>query len=165
MLFNEDKRVKLPVPFLRDSTVLFVDSLPGTFHTFIEDNKTWLTVRFREAGYTFLFLPDMVGSLSSEMLQYLFPGQKDIIPVEDLYRNIRETARLGDKAGFLYRQDGLTYFRVMPESQGRIAILAIDGFVSFLTERRENELYEPKGDIRFRESKRYIPDRRDQGPL
>ena len=91
------------------------------------------------------------------MLHYLFPGQKGSFKVEDLYRNIREAARLGNNAGFLYKQDSLTYFRVIPESPDGAIGAAIDEFISFLAESREDELYEPIGDIRFRESKRNIP--------
>ncbi len=129
MVFNEDKRVKLPVPFIKDSTVLFVDSPAGAFHSFIEKNIIQLIIRLRGAGYTFLFLPDMVDRLSPEMLQFLFPGQKD----------------------------GLTYFRFIPESTEGGVSEAVDGFVSFLTERCENDLYEPTGDIRFREKEYSVP--------
>ncbi len=151
MIFNEDNRVKLPVPFIKDSTVLFVDSPAGAFHSFIEKNKIQLIIRFRGAGYTFLYLPDMVDRLSPEMVQYLFPGKKDGILAEDLYRNIRETGRLGNDAGFFYREGGLTYFHIIPESTEGSASEAVDRFVSFLTERCENDLYEPTGNTRFRE--------------
>lgn len=35
MQYNEDKRIKFPVPFLKEKTVLYVDSRIGTSHVII----------------------------------------------------------------------------------------------------------------------------------
>lgn len=149
MLFNEDKRIKLPVPFLQDKTVLYVDSRIGTSHFYIEDNAEELAERFKDAGYTFLFIPDLVDNLPLGVLHYLFPGQNDILLAENLYQNIQDIAKLGDKTGFLYKQDGLVYFRVIPESPDSAIEEAIDDLIAYLDHVPETEL----GEIRFRKSK------------
>lgn len=64
MLYNEDKRVKIPAPFLQDETILYVDSRIGTSHLYIEDHLEELISRFEDIGYKFLFLPELVGELS-----------------------------------------------------------------------------------------------------
>lgn len=160
MLFNEDKRIKLPVPFLQNETILYVDGTSGALHSFIEECKEELTFRFRDVGYTFLYLPDLIASLSPEMLHYLFPGQDDVINVDKLYRNIRETAKLGKKAGFLYKQKALTYFRAIPDSEGKISG-AVDEFISSLDDRSVGEIYETGHVTMFREKR---PEKVDETP-
>ena len=68
------------------------------------------------------------------MLHYLFPGQDDVINVDELYRNIRETAKLGKKAGFLYKLKGKTYFRAISEAADEIIDSEIDDLIDFLSE-------------------------------
>lgn len=134
MLFNEDKRIKLSVPFLQDKTILYVDSHTGTSHFYIEENRYNLAERFEEVGYKFLFLPELAGSLYPDVLHYMLPGQNDILLAEDMYQRIQDMANLEDKTGFLYKQNGLTYFRVIPESPENEIDSAVDAFISFLFE-------------------------------
>lgn len=146
MPYNEDKRIKLPVPFLQDETILYVDSRIGTSHLYIEEHLEDLVSRFEDIGYTFLFLPDLVGELSPGVLHYMFPGQKDILLAEDMYQEIQDLAHLGDKTGFLYRQDDLTFFRVIPEAPFDAISAAVDDFISFLNLSQVKET----NSIRFR---------------
>ena len=146
MLYNEDKRIKLPVPFLQDETILYVDSRIGTSHLFIEEHLKELVSRFEDIGYTFLFLPYLVGELSPDILHYMFPGQKDILLAEDMYQEIQDLAHLGDKTGFLYRQDDLTFFRVIPEAPFEAISAAVDDFISYLNLSQVKE----SSSIRFR---------------
>ncbi len=134
MIFNEDKRIKLPCQFLRDKTILYMDSRLGASHVYFEDHWEELVSRFEDIGYRFLFLPDLVNSLSPGILHYMFPGQKDVLQAEDMYQEIRNLANLGDKTGFLYKQNGLTYFREIPESPDEAIGAAIDGLISFLNQ-------------------------------
>ena len=39
MRFNEDKRIKIPVPFLQDKTILYEDSRIEISHFYIEENR------------------------------------------------------------------------------------------------------------------------------
>ncbi len=149
MSYNEDKRIKLPVPFLQDSTVMYVDSRIGNSHTYIEEHWAELISRFDEVDYKFLFLPDLVGELSPEVIHYMLPGQRDILLAEDMYQQIQDLAKLGNKTGFLYKQDGLTYFRVLPESPEVSIAAAIDDFISFLSLSQAKET----SSIRFRIAK------------
>ncbi len=146
MLYNDDKRIKLPVPFLQDKTVMYVDSRIGRSHTYIEEHWAELASRFDEVDYKFLFLPDLVGELSPEVIHYMLPGQRDILLAEDMYQQIQDLAKLGNKTGFLYKQDELTYFRVLPESPDESIAAAIDDFISFLASSQVQET----SSIRFR---------------
>ena len=146
MLYNEDKRIKLPVPFLQDETILYVDSRIGSSYFYVEEHLEDLVSRFEDIGYTFLFLPDLVGELSPGVLHYMFPGQKDILLVDDMYQEIQDFAHLGDKTGFLYKQENLTYFRVIPEAPLEAIGAAVDDFISFLNLSQVKE----SSSIRFR---------------
>ncbi|MBR5056319.1 MAG: hypothetical protein IKX03_03885, partial [Bacteroidales bacterium] len=62
--------ITVPVPFLPDRTVLFVDGAPGTLSQYIEKQKDEYSDILCDSGYSFLFLPDLVSGLSPEMLSY-----------------------------------------------------------------------------------------------
>ena len=137
MLSDKDRRIEFPMPFLKDGTVLYVDSRTGTSHYCIEDSGDDLLYRFNAAGYTFAFLPDLVSRLSPDLLEFMFPGQKDIIFAEDMYQRIQDLAGLDDKTGFLYRQGRDIYFRVIPEGPVSETEAAIREFIDFLDHSRE----------------------------
>lgn len=149
MIVNDDKKIEIPLPFLQNGTVLYVDSRLGVSQYFIEEFKEELRERFSEVGYTFLFLPDLIKDISPEILDYQFPGQSRLILVEDLYRNVREVARLDGGTGFLYKRDGRVYFRPIPESPDHRVKAAIDGFISSL----RSDMLEEESGIRFRKRK------------
>lgn len=154
MLFNrdnQDKRVKMPVPFLKDSTVLFVDSREGEAHIFIEENKEDLRNRFFQEGFKFLYLPDLMENLSSRTLRYLYPGLTDTVLVEDLYQNLQNFTGLGDRSGFLYKQEGSIYFHTLPEAPGTRVKAAVDDFIASIRPKKE-----PQYDDELRFSKRSI---------
>ena len=132
MLYNEDKRIKLPIPFLKDRTILYVDSRIGASHVYIEEHWEDLARRFDDVGYRFLFLPDLAVALSPDVLHYMLPGQNENLLAEDMYHEIRGLANLGNKTGFLYKQDDLTYFREIPESTEEATGAAIDSFITSL---------------------------------
>ena len=141
MAFNEDRLIQTSFPFLRDDTVLYVGGSSGTSLAIIAGCREELSSRFHDSGYRFLFLPELVESLSPEMLSYLFPGQSDSIHVTDLYNRIRYEAKLVDVEGFLYRKFGQAYFypiNFSPE-EGIPAIL--DDFISNIQANRIDDLY------------------------
>ena len=147
MSFNEDKRIQISVPFLQDKTVLYVDSRTGTSHFYIEANRYDIASEFEAVGYTFLFLPELAGNLFPEVLHYMLPGQDDILLAEDMYQRIQDLANLGDKTGFLYKQDGQTYFRVLPELSDKDIETAVQSFIAYL----HQEEFPKTGGTRFRE--------------
>ena len=107
MLSTSDTRITTPVPFLRDKTVLYVGE---------RADGAELRGRFRDAGYKFLYLPDLAESLEPALLGYLFPGSEGSAAVGDMCRRIRELAGIGELTGFLYKRDGVTRFHAVPES-------------------------------------------------
>ena len=146
MIFNEDKRIKFPASFLQDKTILYVGSRTGMSHVYVEEHWEDLVRRFDDIGYRFLFLPDLAVALSPDILHYMLPGQKDNLLAEDMYLEIRGLANLGDKTGFLYKQNGLIYFREIPESTDGATGAAIDGFITSLNQIEARET----GNTRFR---------------
>lgn len=145
MIYNEDKRIRLKVPFLKSKTVLYVDSRIGTSHDYIEFCWEDIMSRLERLGYSFAFLPDLVSQLSPDLMQYMFPGQDAGVFAEDMYQRIQDLAGLNDKTGFLYKQGKVIYFHTLPEGpQGKIAD-AIDDFIFFLQDVQE----EKTSDIRF----------------
>lgn len=145
MRFNEDKRVKFDVPFLNERTILFIDSESGLANghpTVFWEDLYW---RFEELDYKFLYLPDLVGKLHAEVMHYMFPGNEGAALPGDMYNRIREQARLGDKCGFLYKQNALTFFHIIPDSAYGEFAEGIDKFIGYLREIQEAEY----SDVRF----------------
>ena len=116
MQYNEDKRIDLSVPFLKDKTVLYLENQDGEAHGFIEDSLEELRERLRGIGYTLLFLPELAKRLEPTVVNYLFPGELNSLSVSDMYRRVRELAGIGGEGGFLYRLDGDTWFREIQEA-------------------------------------------------
>lgn len=104
---EEDRPIHLPVPFLKEGTVLFVSpnaadaaaSAPGRR----PDRKGCLS------------LADLAASLSPELRAYFFPGVEADLSAAALYRRLQELAGFGNETGLLYRQDGVLYFHPLPE--------------------------------------------------
>lgn len=100
---EKDRPIHLPVPFLKEGTVLFVSpdaadaSAPGRR----PDRKGCLS------------LADLAASLSPELRAYFFPGVEADLSAAALYQRLQELAGLGD-AGLLYRRDGTLYFHPLP---------------------------------------------------
>lgn len=115
-----EMRIKTPVPFLQDRTVLYVGD--GA-------ERAELPGRFRDAGYKFLFLPELAESLGPALLGYMCPGNEGPVSVEDMYRRVRDLAGLGERTGFLYKRNGVTRFCALPDSSpGRGAGFASEAF-------------------------------------
>ncbi len=93
---EEDRPIHLPVPFLKEGTVLFVspDRRP--------DRKGCLS------------LADLAASLSPELRAYFFPGVASDLTAAALYQRLQELAGLGNETGLLYRRNGTLYFHPLP---------------------------------------------------
>ena len=97
---EEDRPIHLPVPFLKEGTVLFVS--PDTTSAGRPDRKDCLS------------LADLAASLSPEFRAYFFPGAASDLSAAALYRRLQELAGLGDETGLLYRRGGTLYFHPLP---------------------------------------------------
>ncbi|MBQ6072926.1 MAG: hypothetical protein IJK90_03305 [Bacteroidales bacterium] len=100
MHHEKDRRIDLPVPFLKEGTVLFVSPDPA--------------IRLGTTGCT--YLADIVSSLTPEIRRYLFPGEDSVVSAADMYRYVQELAGLDGRTGFLYRFHGNLYFHAASES-------------------------------------------------
>lgn len=98
---EEDRPIYLPVPFLKEGTVLFVS--PDAASTGWPDRKGCLS------------LADLAASLSPELRAYFFPGVAADLSAAALHRRLQELAGLGNETGLLYRRDGVLYFHPLPE--------------------------------------------------
>ena len=138
-MINKDKLIILPVSFLRDKTVLYVDSQFGFSNHFMAVFGDLIQSRFKDIGYSFAFLPDLIHQIHPDMLQYMFPGQENNIFVGDVYSRIQDLAGLNDKAGFLYKQGKDIHFRIVPGKSDREIDSAVDELIEFLQESQEPE--------------------------
>lgn len=106
MRFNEDNRIKKEIPFIHESTILFMDSSISPSGALIRDNLTDIQRRLRLNGYSLVYLPAIVDSITPSVLGYMFPGWHGSVSVDDMYNRIRIAAGLKDEAGFLYKKNG-----------------------------------------------------------
>ena len=140
MIHDEDKRILVSLPFLKGKAVMYVGSGPDPF---MEDSHDSLSSQFRSVGYKFIYLPDIIGHLTPEMLAYMFPGLKEV-RAEDLYRQIRNLARLDEYTGLLYRLDRRTYFRPFPRPGAGSPMDAVEELLGLFHEAQEIRLIERK---------------------
>lgn len=129
---NNDKRIDLPIPFLKEKTVVYINGGSGYAHRCISRMADILHSRLARADFRFVFLPDLMDQLTPDVLQYLFPGQNDTFSVETLYQRIQDMAMLGGFPGFLYRREGIAYFHILPERPDNLFDEAIRFFIESL---------------------------------
>ena len=104
------------LPFLHSGTVIYVAGTDSAVQDdFVADNVEIIQARFDDAGYRFIFLPELLESISDPVQDYLFPLQ-ETPDVSDVYAHIRETAGIGDRAGLIYKYHSSVYFRMLPDS-------------------------------------------------
>ena len=166
MQFNQDKRIKISVPFLKDKTILYVDSRTGTSHFYVEQFRDEIQYKFEELGYTFLFLPEVCERLSPELIEYLFPGQEGFPFPENMYQQIQDLAKLNDQTGFLYKENRLLYFHAVDGMTDSALRAAMDEFLNYLYDRQSIEYsgirfskksIDAEEDIRFSIQKMELP--------
>lgn len=137
MPFNQDKRIKLSVPFLKGKTILYVDGSTGTHRFFVEEFRAEIQCQFLYLGYTFLFLPEVYEHLSPELLEYMFPSQEGFLFPEKLYQQIQDRAGLKDQAGFLYKENRQLYFHAIDNRTDSALDASIDEFLDYLRDLRD----------------------------
>ncbi len=108
-------QITAPVRFVSGRTVLYVGGSDNAFNSYIEDCCIPFAGRLEEAGYKFLYLPELIGNLSPELLRYYCPGCDLTGSVDKAYRRIRDILNLGDEAGFIFRdRKSHTWFVPVP---------------------------------------------------
>lgn len=144
MLSTEDKRIQFPVPFLEKRTVLYVTSPEEAEHYYKEPFFRYLDIDFSKVSYTFAFLSEIAGKLNGDILQYLFPGREEGAFADEMYHRLQALTGIEDLNGFFYKQDGVTYYRAIPEWSSGEAEKAINSFIEHL-----RSIQKPESDIRF----------------
>lgn len=129
---EEDRPIHLPVPFLKEGTVLFVSPdaadaaapMPPSADADADASASAPAPGRRPDRKGCLSLSDLAASLSPELRAYFFPGVTSDLSAAALYQRLQELAGLGDsdnaaglggQPGLLYRRDGTLYFHPMPE--------------------------------------------------
>ena len=119
---EEDRPIHLPVPFLKEGTVLFVSPdaaeapavAPAPAAAAASASAPGAALGRRPDRKGCLSLADLAASLSPELRAYFFPGVASDLTAAALYRRLQELAGLGNEAGLLYRLDGTLYFHPLP---------------------------------------------------
>lgn len=110
---QEDRRIRARIPLLRERTAMYVPGHPGC--GIPEWKVEELRGRFQEAGFRFLYLPEVFVGVSEEMVEYMFPGVRRSFIVEEAYAQIMRRAELQGEEGVLYKLGRRTYFQPMAE--------------------------------------------------
>ena len=141
---EEDRPIHLPVPFLKEGTVLFVSPdaadaatpMPPSADADADASASAPAPGRRPDRKGCLSLADLAASLSPELRAYFFPGVEADLSAAALYQRLQELAGLGDfgnakaaglggsanaaadglggQSGLLYRLDGTLYFHPLP---------------------------------------------------
>lgn len=127
---EKDRPIHLPVPFLKEGTVLFVSPdaadaatpMPPSADADSDASAPASAPGRRPDRKGCLSLADLAASLSPELRAYFFPGVEADLSAAALYRRLQELAGFGNETGLLYRQDGVLYFHPMPEGVGETAL-------------------------------------------
>lgn len=152
MPYREDKRIEFPVPFLKEDTVMYVPDDMGMFSVrWMENCRYAIVSLFRSAGKKLIFLPDLLSSLNSDLILYMFPGQDSHVVEEAVYRRLVDVIGTGGCPGFLYRQGGAVYFHAVAAATDDQVLRDIRDFTSFLTDIEVVMPCAECGDILFRE--------------
>lgn len=115
MPYHDHKIPSRRVPFLKPWTALYIagaDSAPQD--AYVSGNEAEIRDRLSYAGFSFLHLPELLESIPSQVLDYLFPLQ-DGFDLPSVYANIRHCALLGDQAGWLYKRGRNVFFHKISE--------------------------------------------------
>lgn len=147
---TEDTQINTPIPFLKEDTVLYVGGQDSLLCSYL--GKHWNDNQFilNWSGYSLVLLPGLLSEISQEMLHYMLPGQQIEISYDSIYGRIQDLAGLDGKTGFLYKRDGHTLFRKIPDGSLSEIEAAVDLFIkSFVPELFEAHLEEEEDAIRY----------------
>ena len=139
MRYNEDKRIKIEVPFLQDNTILFIDSSASVADYNHEPIWEEFAYHFGELGYKFLYIPELVRQLSEDVIRYMFPGYDGYAGTVAFYNRIKEITKLGNKSGLLYKQNGYTYFHAVSDSSEEEKQAGVKYLIEYLRDTQEPE--------------------------
>ena len=136
MPHNDDKQIWFPLPFLKETTVLYVGGGYGGVTDIVERNLSEYRLCLYTAGYSLLYLPDLSRMLSWDMMRYFFPGQKPAM-VDSLYRQIHHLTETKDVPGFLYQWEGNTYFHELTGPDAEAISADVEELIKRLQSHRE----------------------------
>lgn len=110
MYFNKDKQIRTAIPGLTGKTVLYIGSPENDL--FPKDSGSWETLQkeFKLIGYKFIFVPELLETLSGQMSEYLFPGF-ELPDVNVVFERLQNLAGIKGKTGLIYKRRRYTYFR------------------------------------------------------
>ena len=146
-----DKRIDFPAPFLKEDTVLYVSHETGLFRTVgMCRYAPEMALLFRDAGKKLVFLPDLLGALHPDLLEYLFPGQDFPMTEEDLSHRLVERVGADACPGFLYREGRRVYFHPIAAPAGGRVLDEVRDFALSLSIEMAPPLESAPGTTRFR---------------
>lgn len=122
------------IPFLKKNTVLILGGYSSGLDRFYENHKETFFYASKVTGYKFLYLPEILGNLSPELINLLFPGSEGCISAEEVYAHIRKTANLEGRVGFLYKIKRTGYFYEVPGFSEEEISRSLDPFFNLLEE-------------------------------
>ena len=134
MPYQDDRRIELPFPFLKEWTVLYVgDENNPLCAEGLDSCRASVVDLFRSYGKRLVFLSDILKTLNPDMLQYLFPGQDELVVEEAVYKRLVEAIGNGEWHGFLYRQQDGVYFHAVTTTDTCRELEDIRDFVSAIS--------------------------------
>ena len=139
MSYNVDKRIKAELPYLKDYSVLFVESRMSPYGNYSKDFCDILNSYLKEVGFSLVHLQKMLADLPQNMVDYMFPGEGGRLLIEDAYRHIREITGIGDQSGFLYKHKRHIYFHPVPNTPAYSVEETITSFIGHLWRIQEQE--------------------------
>ena len=132
-----------------------------------------MSARAKRAGFTFIYLPDLLSTLSADMLRYEFPLMGSSPSAGEFYTGLRGIAKIRDRAGFLYTIDGITSFHQLDASTEESLSHELEDFLAFIVpslfprlaaefdESADSVQKVPKGKARFSRARKET----EEGPM
>lgn len=147
---TEDKQINTSLPFLQDGMVLYVGRPDSSLCSYLRKDLFEYQLIFNNSGYSLVLLPDLLSEISQEMLHYMFPGQQIDVSCDSICGRIQNLAGLDGKTGFLYKRDGLTLFREIPDGSVGVIEAAVDLFIKgFAPDLYDTEIDEEEDAISY----------------
>ena len=127
-----DRTVYSRVPFSKEGFIVFVDDSKESLGVLMGNIAKEMSARAKRAGFTFIYLPDLLSTLSADMLRYEFPLMGSSPSAGEFYTGLREIAKIRDRAGFLYTIDGITSFHQLDASTEESLSHELEDFLAFI---------------------------------
>ena len=137
MTHHDDQIITHRVPFLKAGTVIYVAGADSAGQdAYVARNEPHIRALLSPAGFRFIHVPELLESIPEPVLAYLFPLQEGI-ELPAVYAHIRQTARLGERAGLLYKRGWRAWFRELPDDAPERIERELEALAAALEEPRE----------------------------